>query len=132
MGFVVAIDGPAGSGKGTITKIIAEKENLVAIDTGAMYRCVTLECINNGIEHTNIEEIESVLKEIKIELKNEDGKQKVLLNGKDVTKEIRETKVDKEVAKFAAVRIIREKMTPMQQKMGKDKDIIMEGREFGT
>ena len=132
MGFVVAIDGPAGSGKGTITKIIAEKENLVAIDTGAMYRCVTLECINNGIEHTNIEEIESVLKEIKIELKNEDGKQKVLLNGKDVTKEIRETKVDKEVAKFAAVRIIREKMTPMQQKMGKDKDIIMEGRDIGT
>ena len=50
MGFVVAIDGPAGSGKGTVTKIVAERKNLISIDTGAMYRCVALDCINNGIE----------------------------------------------------------------------------------
>ena len=55
MGFVVAVDGPAGSGKGTVTKLIAEKENLVSIDTGAMYRCVALECMNQNIKYTEIE-----------------------------------------------------------------------------
>ena len=71
MGFIVAIDGPAGSGKGTVTKIVAERRNLVSIDTGAMYRCVALECINNNIEITNIEGIKKILENIDIELRNE-------------------------------------------------------------
>ena len=132
MGFVVAIDGPAGSGKGTITKIIAEKRNLVSIDTGAMYRCVALDCINNGIDVENIEGIEKILDNIQIELLKENGEQKVLLNGKDVSKEIRETRVDEVVAKFAAVKQIRDKVTPMQRKMGETQNIIMEGRDIGT
>ena len=69
MGFIVAVDGTAGSGKGTITKIIAEKLNLISIDTGAMYRCVALECINKNINYTEIEKIKEVLKDINIELK---------------------------------------------------------------
>ena len=81
MGFVVAVDGTAGSGKGTITKIIAERLNLVSIDTGAMYRCVTLECINEGIEYTEIDKIKKVLENIKIELRKENEKQLVFLNG---------------------------------------------------
>ena len=93
MGFVVAIDGPAGSGKGTITKLIAEKRNLVSIDTGAMYRCVTLDSLNKGIEPNNIEGIKSVLENINIELTKVNGEQKVFLNGKDVSKEIREDRV---------------------------------------
>lgn len=132
MGFVVAIDGPAGSGKGTITKIIAEKRNLVSIDTGAMYRCVALDCINNGIDVENIEGIEKILDNIQIELLKENGEQKVLLNGKDVSKEIRETRVDEVVAKYAAVKQIRDKVTPMQRKMGETQNIIMEGRDIGT
>ena len=84
MGFIVAIDGTAGSGKGTITKIIAEKLNLVSIDTGAMYRCVALECMNKNADCGNIEGIKEILKNIEIELKNENGKQIVLLNKKDV------------------------------------------------
>lgn len=132
MGFVVAIDGPAGSGKGTITKIIAEKRNLVSIDTGAMYRCVALDCLNNGIDVDNIEGIERILDNIQIELLKENGEQKVLLNGKDVSKEIRETRVDAVVAKFAAVKVIRDKVTPMQRKMGETQNIIMEGRDIGT
>ena len=59
MGFIVAVDGTAGSGKGTITKIIADKLNLISIDTGAMYRCVALECINQGIEYTDLEKIKN-------------------------------------------------------------------------
>lgn len=132
MGFVVAIDGPAGSGKGTITKIIAEKRNLVSVDTGAMYRCVALDCINKGIEPTNIEGIENILKNIRIELKNDNGSQKIFLNGKDVSKEIREPRVDNIVAKYAAVKQIRDKVTPMQRKMGEKQNIIMEGRDIGT
>lgn len=132
MGFIVAVDGPAGSGKGTVTKLIAEKMNLVSIDTGAMYRCVALDCINNGIDYNNIDGISKILENISIELKKEDGKQIVYLNGKDVSKEIRLTKVDEVVAKFAAIKIIRDKMTPLQREMGKTGEIIMEGRDIGT
>ena len=132
MGFVVAIDGPAGSGKGTITKLVSEKRNLVSIDTGAMYRCVALDCLNNGIDVENIEGIERILDKIQIELKKIDGVQKVFLNGEDVSKEIREPRVDEVVAKFAAVKQIRDKVTPMQREMGKTQNIIMEGRDIGT
>lgn len=132
MGFVVAIDGPAGSGKGTITKIVAQKRNFVSIDTGAMYRCVALDCLNNGVLPTDLTGIEEILDKIEIELKNNKGVQKVLLNGEDVSKEIREPKVDDVVAKFAAIKQIRDKVTPMQRKMGETQNIIMEGRDIGT
>ena len=132
MGFIVAIDGPAGSGKGTITRIVAEKRNLVAIDTGAMYRCVALDCLNNGIEPTDSQGIEKILKEINIEFRNDNGFKKVLLNSKDVTEEIRTPRVDDVVAKYAAVKQIRDKMTPLQRKMGETQNIIMEGRDIGT
>ena len=132
MGFIVAIDGPAGSGKGTITKLIAEKRNLVSIDTGAMYRCVALDCLNNEIDSTNLEGIEKILEKIQIELVKIDGEQKVFLNGKDVSREIREPKVDDVVARYAAIKQIRDKVTPMQRKMGETQNIIMEGRDIGT
>ena len=132
MGFIVAVDGTAGSGKGTITKIIAEKMNLISIDTGAMYRCVALECINKNIEYTEIEKIKEILKNIDIELKKENGEQLVFLNGKNVTKEIRTPAVDNVVARFAAIKEVREKITPIQRKMGENNDIIMEGRDIGT
>lgn len=132
MGFIVAVDGPAGSGKGTITKIIAEKMNLVSIDTGAMYRCVTLDCLNKGVKSTDLQGIEKILNKIKIDLRNESGAQKVWLNEQDVSNEIRTSKVDEEVAKFAAIKMIRDKVTPMQRKMGETQNIIMEGRDIGT
>lgn len=132
MGFVVAIDGPAGSGKGTITKLIAEKRNLVSIDTGAMYRCVTLDCLNKGIEPNNIEGIKSVLENINIELTKVNGEQKVFLNGKDVSREIREPRVNEAVSPFSAIKEVRDIITPMQRKMAEKQDIIMEGRDIGT
>jgi len=132
MGFIVAIDGPAGSGKGTITKLIAEKRKLVSIDTGAMYRCVTLDCLNKGIEPNNIEGIKSVLENINIELTKVNGEQKVLLNGKDVSREIREPRVNEAVSPYSAIKEVRDIITPMQRKMAEKQDIIMEGRDIGT
>lgn len=132
MGFVVAIDGPAGSGTSTMTKLIAEKRNLVSIDTGAMYRCVALDCLNNGISHEDIQGIEKILQKIQINLKNDNGVKRVILNGKDVSEEIRTPKVDDVVAKYAAVKQVRDKMTPLQRKMGETQNIIMEGRDIGT
>lgn len=132
MGFVVAVDGPAGSGKGTITKIVAERLNLTTVDTGAMYRSVALECLNKNIKPTEIEKINEILKDIQIDLKRENGKQKVYLNGQDVTEKIRSKEVDDCVAKFAAIKEIRDKVTPIQRQMGENQNIIMEGRDIGT
>ena len=132
MSFVVAIDGPAGSGKGTITRIIAEKTGLVNIDTGSMYRCVALEALRKNISSDNENGIKEILENIDIKLINNNGIQRVLLNGEDVSKDIRTPEVDSVVAKFAAVKVVRDKLTPMQRKIGEETDSIMEGRDIGT
>ena len=132
MGFIVAIDGPAGSGKGTIANLVSKKFNLVNIDTGAMYRCVTLECLNNNIEYTDLEKIGEILKSIKIELKFENGEKIVLLNEKDVSRDIREPRIDAMVSRFSAIKIVRDKMTSLQREMGEKQNVVMEGRDIGT
>ena len=132
MSFVVAIDGPAGTGKGTVTKIVAEKLNLVNVDTGAMYRSVTLKALENNIQPTETDKLEKMLQDISIELKDNNGVKQVLLDGKDVTEKIRTPKIDQNVSKFAQIAIVREKMTPLQRKMGETQNIIMEGRDIGT
>lgn len=132
MSFIVAIDGPAGTGKGTITKLVAEELGLINIDTGAMYRCVTLEALRNNINETEVEKVEEILEDIQIEFKRDNGNIIVFLNGANVTKEIRTPEVTSNVAKFAALKCVRDKMTPLQQEMGKLGNIIMEGRDIGT
>ena len=132
MAFVVAIDGPAGSGKGTVTKLVSERLGLVNIDTGAMYRCVALKALKNNIKETNLEELNVLLEKISIDMKRENGKLIVILDGEDVSEEIRTPKVDSCVAKYAAIASVRNKITPLQRKMGENGKVIMEGRDIGT
>lgn len=130
MSFVVAIDGPAGSGKGSITELVAKKLNLECIDTGAMYRCVTLDMINKNIQINELDKIQNLLKDIDIKL--EDENQKVLLNGEDVTQKIRSIEVTKKVSQVSAIKEVRTKLVDLQRNMAKNKNIIMEGRDITT
>lgn len=106
--------------------------NLINIDTGAMYRCVTLECMENNISPDDEEGIRKLLENISIELKHDNGNQVVFLNGKNVSREIRTPEVTNRVAVYAALKVVRDKVTPIQRKMGEENDVIMEGRDIGT
>lgn len=132
MEFIVAVDGPAGSGKGTITKIVGEKENLIYIDTGALYRCVTLNMIRNNVGLEEIEKIKEILKNIKIEFKREIDQKLVYLNGEDVSKEIRENAVNKLVSQVSHIVEVRNSITNLSRKIAEGKQVIMEGRDIGT
>ena len=132
MGFVVAVDGTAGSGKGSITKIVAERLNLKTIDTGAMYRCVTLAMLEQNVKLEETEKIMEILKNIKIEFVDEDKEKKVKLNGRDVTLKIRSKEVNEFVSPVSTVRVVREYLANMQREMAKSIDVIMEGRDIGT
>lgn len=132
MEFIVAVDGPAGSGKGTITKIVGEKENLIYIDTGALYRCVTLSMVRKNVKLEELEKIQEILDTIDIEFKKEDDQKKVYLNGEDVSKEIRESAVNKFVSQVSHIVIVREAITELSRKIAEGKQVIMEGRDIGT
>lgn len=132
MGFIVAVDGTAGSGKGSVTKVVAEKLNLVTIDTGAMYRSVTLAMLEQNIGLEEIEKIAEILRDIKIEFVEDGENKKVLLNGNDVTLKIRSKEVNEFVSPVSTIKIVRDHLAHMQREMAKSIDVIMEGRDIGT
>lgn len=132
MSFIVAIDGPAGTGKGTVTEILSKKFKLVNIDTGATYRCVTLDMINKGVKLEELDKINEILENIQIELKRENNKQVVLLNGEDVTEKIRSKEVSGLVSQVSSIKEVRLSMVKLQRKMAEGKNVIMEGRDIGT
>lgn len=129
MSFVVAIDGPAGAGKGTITKQVGEKSGLINIDTGAMFRCVTLNMIQENVALNQEEKIKEILEKIEIDLKENE---EVFLNGRNVSKIIREEEVTKMVSPVSTIPIVREKLLELQRKIAQGKNVIMEGRDIGT
>ena len=126
---IIAIDGPSGSGKGTIAKEVARRLNYTYIDTGAMYRCVSLKSLEENIKEDNEEEIVNLLKNMDIRLTN-DGK--VYLDGRDVSNEIRTMEVTKRVSKISCIVPLRLVMEEKQRDMAKDQNIVMEGRDITT
>lgn len=128
MSFIVAIDGFTGVGKGTLAKAISEKYNLVNMDTGAIYRSVTLFFQRKNIKSNEVEKIVAELKNIKIDFI--DGK--IHLNGEDVSREIRTKEVDVEVPLFSKVPEIRAEFLPIQRKIAEKNDVVLDGRDIGT
>ncbi len=129
MSFIVAIDGPAGAGKGTITKLVGQKLGLVNIDTGATFRCVALNMIQKNIDIEEEEKIQEMLNKINIEM-HSDGK--IFLNEEEVTERIRENDVNSLVSPVSVLPIVRNKLLDVQRNIAKNKDVIMEGRDIGT
>ena len=135
MGFIVGIDGTAGSGKGTVTKNIANKLGLINIDTGSTYRCVALAGIRaNAIKNKIIDEkkIIELLDKISIKIENTPTGDKIFLNGEDVTTKIREKDVTQVVSPVSSIKEVRYKMVALQREMAKGKDVIMDGRDICT
>ena len=132
MSFIVGIDGPAGSGKGTVTKKIANKLGLINIDTGSTYRCVALEVLNQNIPLDDQTAIIDIAKKINIDIKTFPEGDKVFLNGEDVTEKIRSKEVTKIVSPISSIKEVRFVMVDLQRKLAEGKDIIMEGRDICT
>lgn len=133
MPFVVAMDGPAGTGKGTITKLVSQELGLINVDTGAIYRSIALETLNRGFNpQENQQEIIDLVDEVKIEIENKKGEQTILLNGTDVTNQIRTPEVTNLVSQVSSIVEVRLKVTEIERSFAKENDIIMEGRDIGT
>lgn len=131
--MIVAIDGPAGSGKGTVTKEIAKRMGLINLDTGATYRCVALASLKHGIKLEEEDKIVSLIDDLDIEFKyDKDDFIRVFLNGEEVTSEIRSFEVNQIVSLISSIVRVRLKMVDLQRKMAEGKDVIMEGRDIGT
>ncbi len=126
--FIIAVDGPAGSGKSTISKIVAKKLGFTYLDTGAMYRMVTYAVLKNGINLENENELIKLLDEIKLDIE----KDKFYLDREDVSDVIRKEEVTNNVSKVAAIKLVREKLVYMQRDISNGKKVILDGRDIGT
>ena len=132
MSFIVAIDGPAGTGKGTVTEIVSKKLNLTNIGTGSAYRSVALAAIQNNIPVTDTKGIIELLDKIKIEFRKVNDKDLIYLNGEDVTIRVREKDVATTVSAVALIKEVRFKLNEIFRKQAENQDVIMEGRDIGT
>ncbi|WP_346916886.1 (d)CMP kinase [Clostridium sp.] len=128
MKISIAIDGPAGAGKSTIAKLIGEKYNLMYINTGSMYRAVTLFAMRKGIEPSQVEELCELIDTLKMYFKNEN----LIVNDIDVTDELRSIEVTNNVSRYASILEVRQKLVEMQQEIAKNYNVIMDGRDIGT
>ena len=128
----IAIDGPAGAGKSSIAKALSKRLGYIYIDTGAMYRAVALFFVENNISDGTDSRIESLLDKLEISIKYEDGAQKVILNGEDVTDKLRLEEIGKLASKFSAIGSVREKLVALQRKLAQKENVVMDGRDIGT
>lgn len=130
--IVVAIDGYSSCGKSTLAKALAKKLHFIYVDSGAMYRAVTLYFIRNNVNISNEHEIEHALQEIHLNFHSRDYQTHITLNDEEVSEEIRQMYVSENVSEVSALRSVRKEMVKQQQRMGKSKNIVMDGRDICT
>jgi CMP/dCMP kinase len=130
--IIIAIDGYSSCGKSTVAKALANKLHYVYVDSGAMYRAVTLYFLRNNVDLEDDNKISEALENIHIDFHKEHGITKVLLNDEDVSEEIRQMPVSENVSAVSAIKAVRKAMVKQQQKMGARKNVVMDGRDIGT
>lgn len=128
----IAIDGPAGAGKSTVAKMVAKKNGYIYVDTGAMYRAIGLYFMNEGVDIENSAHVMLALSAISVEIKYENGEQQVILNGKNVSKEIRQEAVGNMASNVATRQPVRDKLLDLQRDLARTQDVVMDGRDIGT
>ena len=132
MAFNIAIDGPAGAGKSTIARALAKRRSYIYVDTGAMYRAMALYLLRENISADDSGRIEKACESVDISIIHEDGVQKVLLNGEDVSSLIRSEEVGNMASASAQNGRIREKLVELQRQLAAKTDVVMDGRDIGT
>ena len=130
--MIVAIDGPAASGKSTAAVGVAKALNITHLDTGAMYRAITYGLLKNKIEFTDLDAVEAYLSNVDLKFVKENKSTKLLLNDSDVTENIRSNNINENVSEVSAIKIVREFMVEFQREMSDDIDCVLEGRDIGT
>jgi cytidylate kinase len=129
---IIAIDGPAGSGKSTTARLVAKKLGFVYLDTGAMYRAITFKALEYGVDVNDEEKLEELAKNSIVSFEIKDGINRIWLDGKDVTEKIREPEVDRKVSYVSMHKKVRKVLVEKQKKMGKETDLVAEGRDTTT
>ena len=130
--LVIAIDGYSSCGKSTLAKALAKELGFIYIDSGAMYRAVTLYFIRNDVNVQDPESVKDALQHIELNFHSRDYQSHITLNGEEVSEEIRQMPVSENVSEVAANKLVRHEMVRQQQRMGKSKNIVMDGRDIGT
>ena len=130
--MIIAIDGPAATGKSTSAKLVAEKLDFTYLDTGAMYRCVTLLTLRNSVKINSNHHLDSLLKGFQLDIKKNEDEYIFYLNGEDVSKEIRRSDVTKNVIAVISLLIVRKTLVKIQRKIAEDQNCVVEGRDIGT
>lgn len=128
----IAIDGPAGAGKSTIARLVAERLSFIYVDTGAMYRTIALYLLNENISADDVTHIEAALKEISVTIAYENGIQQMYLNGENVSGKIRNEEVGNMASKSSALACVREFLLELQRRIAVQNDVVMDGRDIGT
>ena len=130
--MIIAIDGPAASGKSTSARLLADELNFLYLDTGAMYRCIALSVTENKVDIYNQLSLESFIGDFNLELHTVDGISDFLINGASVSEKIRTNAVSKKVSEISAIPMIRKYMVKMQREFAKNNNCVVEGRDIGT
>jgi CMP/dCMP kinase len=130
--LIIAIDGPVGSGKSTVARLVADRMGYVYVDTGAMYRAIALKALRRGISLDAASELEALARDTRIDLRAQDGVQQVYLDGENVTAAIRSPQVSQASSKVAVVGGVRHMLVAEQRRAGQHGGVVMEGRDIGS